>query len=345
MKIKRLIVTVLLVFAVSFTPISAKARDDINVTYQVDPSYEVVIPSDTDIPFMTEKTSCGTIQIKEALLEENKCILVEMNSSGNLINEENPDDKIPYQILNEDKQFTSQKYTKAGEETKLNISIKKEDWEKALGGNYKTEIKFTVSYANKDGSTNNTSSQNEIIIPEPKTYTLVINTMIPATNTIVIDAEHASAQYVEGNKGLSDSYPVPRFSNPQFKITAEAGYIITRVLLNGTDVTNELINDTLMLSGVCENQVIKIETEAIPKETEETTEEETEETTEETTEEITEETTEETATENQQKQEEGKHFNFLWIVLPLLSVGIFTGIFFLIKKRKNDKNAKENIDK
>lgn len=329
MKIKRLIVTVLMVFAVSFTPISAKARDNISVTYQVDPSYEVVTPSDTGIPFMTEKISCGTIQIKEALLEENKCILVEMDSSGNLINEENPNDKIPYQILNEDKQFTSQKYTKAGEETELNISIKKEDWERALGGNYKTEIKFTISYVDKYASTNTSASEDESKKPAPITKTMVIDTIVPTTNTVAIEAEHASALYVEGDKGLSDAYPVPRFSNPQFKITAEAGYIITRVLLNGTDVTNELINDTLMLSGVCENQVIKIETEAIPKETKEETEE----------------ITEETATENQQKQEEGKHFNFLWIVLPLLSVGIFTGIFFLIKKRKNDKNAKENIYK
>lgn len=338
MKIKRLIVTVFLVFVVSFTPISAKARDDINVTYQVDPSYEVVVPSDTSIPFMTEKTSCGTIQIKEALLEENKCILVEMNSSGNLINEENPDDKIPYQILNEDKQFTGQKYTKAGEETKLNISIKKEDWEKALGGKYKTEIKFTVSYVDKDSSMNTTASEGESGKPAPTTQTLVIDTMVPTTNTVAIDAEHASALYVEGDKGLSDAYPVPRFSNPQFKFTADDGYIITSILLNGTDVTKEIKNDTLMLSNVCENQVIRIETEAIPQETEE----ETEEITEETTEEIT----EESATENQQEQEENtKHFNFLWIVLPLLSVGIFTGIFFLIKKRKNDKNAKENTDK
>ena len=360
MKIKRLIATALLALAVSFIPIPAKSQDNISVTYQVNPSYEVEIPSDTGIPFMTENISCGTIKIKKAVLEENKCILVEMNSSGNLINEDNPDDKIPFQILNEDKQFTSQKYTKAGEETKLNISIKKEDWEKALGGNYKTEIKFTVSYANKDGSTNNTSSQNEIIIPEPKTYTLVIDTMIPATNTVVIDAEHASAQYVEGNKGLSDSYPVPRFSNPQFRFTAEDGYLIKKVLLNGTDVTKEIKNDILKISGVCENQIIRIETEAIQQETEEETTmtpQETEEATKVTpqeTEEATKVTPQETEEETKEQlpetkpsenetgemttdtaeEKNGKHFSFWWILLPLLSVGIITGITVFIIKRK-----------
>ena len=298
-------------------------------------------------------------------------ITIQADTKDVTMNLINPDDKIPFQILNEDKQFTSQKYTKAGEETKLNISIKKEDWEKALGGNYKTEIKFTVSYANKDGSTNNTSSQNEIIIPEPKTYTLVIDTMIPATNTVVIDAEHASAQYVEGNKGLSDSYPVPRFSNPQFRFTAEDGYLIKKVLLNGTDVTKEIKNDILKISGVCENQIIRIETEAIQQETEEettmtpqeteeatkVTPQETEEATKVTpqeTEEATKVTPQETEEETKEQlpetkpsenvtgemttdtaeEKNGKHFSFWWILLPLLSVGIITGITVFIIKRK-----------
>ena len=150
MKNKRLIVTALLALAVSVLPVSAKARDGIDVTYQVDPSYEVVIPSDTTIPFLSEKEDCGSIQIKKAVLEENKCILVEMSSSGALINEEHPKSQIPYQISDGRAPFTSQKYTKAGEETKLYVSIKKEDWEKAIGGNYKTEITFTISYVDKE---------------------------------------------------------------------------------------------------------------------------------------------------------------------------------------------------
>lgn len=149
MKKKQLIVTVLLVLAFSVIPVSAKASNTISVMYQVDPSYEVVIPSYTDIPYMAEMTTYGTIQIKEAVLEEDKCILVEMNSSGVLVNEEYPQSTIPYQVLHENKPFTSQKYTKKGEETKLDISIKKEDWKKAMGGTYKAEITFTISYVDK----------------------------------------------------------------------------------------------------------------------------------------------------------------------------------------------------
>ena len=269
MKNKRLIVTALLALAVSFIPLTAKAGDDISVTYQVDPSYEVVIPSDTTIPFMSEEAAFGTIQIKEAVLEEDKCILVEMNSGGYLINEENPNSQIPYQIINKDEPFTCQKYTKAGEETKLYISIKKEDWEKAIGGKYKTEITFTISYVDKE-YIKTSQSESEAVVPT--THTVVIETMVPTTHTVAIDAEHASALYVEGDKGLSDAYPIPRFSNPQFKLSAEDGYIIKRVLLNGTDVTKEIKNDTLMLHTVCENRIIRIETEAIPQETTQTPE-------------------------------------------------------------------------
>lgn len=93
-----------------------------------------------------------------------------------------------------------------------------------------------------------------------------IGTTVPETHTVSIEAEHASAQYMEGDKGISDAYPVPRFSKPEFKITAKDGYEIKRVLLNGKDVTKRLKNGTLKLSEVCENQVIRIETEAVAPE-------------------------------------------------------------------------------
>lgn len=94
-----------------------------------------------------------------------------------------------------------------------------------------------------------------------------IETTVPTTHTVVIDAKHASAQYVQGDMGLSSAYAVPRFSNPKFKITVEEGYQIKRVLLNGKDVTKKIKKNTLKLSEVCEDQVIKIETEAIAQET------------------------------------------------------------------------------
>lgn len=93
-----------------------------------------------------------------------------------------------------------------------------------------------------------------------------IGTTVPETHTVSIEAEHASAQYMEGDKGISDAYPVPRFSKPEFKITAKDGYEIKRVLLNDNDVTKNVEKGILKLSEVCENQVIRIETEAVAPE-------------------------------------------------------------------------------
>lgn len=93
-----------------------------------------------------------------------------------------------------------------------------------------------------------------------------IGTTVPETHTVSIEAEHASAQYMEGDKGISDAYPVPRFSKPEFKITVEDGYEVKRVLLNDNDVTKNVENGSLKLSEVCENQVIRIETEAVAPE-------------------------------------------------------------------------------
>ena len=209
----------------------------------------------------------------------------------------------------------------------------------------------------------------------------VIETTVPTTHTVAIEAEHASVLYVEGDKGISDAYPVPRFSDPQFKITAEDGYIIKRVLLNGTDVTKEIKKDILKLSEVSENQVIKIETEAISQETPQTpqnsvdveetvhnqetgeqlpetkppkAENESDGSDTEKEQEATGSTQEVTDTEGQQEQEEigqttsgevenTKHFNFLWIVLPL-SAGIFAGSIYLIIMRKNKKNQEGDLD-
>ena len=71
----------------------------------------------------------------------------------NLKNSNNSKAIIPYQILAGDEAeshpFTSVQYTKAGEETPLTIVIKKEDWKKAVAGQYSDTVTFTISYVDK----------------------------------------------------------------------------------------------------------------------------------------------------------------------------------------------------
>lgn len=90
-----------------------------------------------------------------------------------------------------------------------------------------------------------------------------IGTTVPTTHSVSIEAEHASALYLQGTKGESDTYTVPRFSEPEFRLSVEDGYQMGRILLNGTDVTAQVKDGVLKLSEVYEDQVITIETKEI----------------------------------------------------------------------------------
>ena len=90
-----------------------------------------------------------------------------------------------------------------------------------------------------------------------------IGTTVPTSHSVSIEAEHASALYLQGTKGESDAYTVPRFSEPEFQIQVEEGYQIEKVLLNGTDVTAQLVDGKLKLSQICEDQVIEIQTKQL----------------------------------------------------------------------------------
>lgn len=90
-----------------------------------------------------------------------------------------------------------------------------------------------------------------------------IGATVPDYHSVAIEAEHASALYVQGSKGESMAYSVLRFSEPEFQIRAEDGWKISRVLLNGTDVTSQMKDGILKLGAVREDQVITIETTEI----------------------------------------------------------------------------------
>ena len=90
-----------------------------------------------------------------------------------------------------------------------------------------------------------------------------IGATVPDYHSVAIEAEHASALYVQGSKGESMAYSVLRFSEPEFQIRSEDGWKISRVLLNGTDVTSQMKDGILKLAAVREDQVITIETTEI----------------------------------------------------------------------------------
>lgn len=116
------------------------------VTYHVDPSYMVLVPANTTIPFNEESVNYGKIRVEEAQIEEGKCIQVELISDKKLKNQSGKEGEIPYEILADTTAFTKARYTTAGEETVLGITIDRESWKKAPPGSYADTVIFQISY-------------------------------------------------------------------------------------------------------------------------------------------------------------------------------------------------------
>lgn len=92
--------------------------------------------------------------------------------------------------------------------------------------------------------------------------TSTIGTTVPDKHSVSIQADHASALYLEGTKGESDAYVVPRLSEPSFQLSVEQGWALERILLNGQDVTDQVKQGILKLPPVCSDQVITLETKS-----------------------------------------------------------------------------------
>ena len=75
-------------------------------TYHVDPSYMVLVPANTTIPFNEESVNYGKIRVEEAQIEEGKCIQVELISDKKLKNQSGKEGEIPYEILADTTAFT-----------------------------------------------------------------------------------------------------------------------------------------------------------------------------------------------------------------------------------------------
>ena len=101
----------------------------------------------------------------------------------------------------------------------------------------------------------------------------IISTTVPDEHKVEIVGDHAyvifGEETEEDEEGTErqDSeekiYPVKRFSEPQFQICAEDGWKVTKVLLNGTDVTDQVKEGVITLPSVYEDQILTLETEEI----------------------------------------------------------------------------------
>ena len=246
------------------------------VTYHVDPSYMVLVPANTTIPFNEESVNYGKIRIEEAQIEEGKCIQVELISDKKLKNQSGKEGEIPYEILADTTAFTKARYhdrQRILEKGTVRLlcgygyfsdilcgcdRLEQEDGQMKKAAIILMGICLCLSIpVAAEAAQTGTSSV---------TQQSTINTTVPDTHMVTIRSEHAqvSYQHEEGDDEETQetvTYAVERFSSPQFQIQPKKGWKITAVLVNGEDVTDQLKDGMLTLPEVYEDQLLVVETE------------------------------------------------------------------------------------
>ena len=90
-----------------------------------------------------------------------------------------------------------------------------------------------------------------------------IRTTVPDSHNIRVEKSHADV-VIEGEEdqieGNIDNFVVDRFAEPKIQITPEEGWKVSRILLNGEDVTEQFKDGYLTLEEVCEDTTLVIET-------------------------------------------------------------------------------------
>lgn len=88
----------------------------------------------------------------------------------------------------------------------------------------------------------------------------VISVTVPDSHTITVIADHAQAFL---NAKAESTILVSRLSEPRLLIRPDTGYKVTKVTLNGQDITSQLQGGYYTLSPVYEDKTLTIETEAV----------------------------------------------------------------------------------
>lgn len=88
-----------------------------------------------------------------------------------------------------------------------------------------------------------------------------ISVTVPDSHTLTVQAEHAQV-FIESRE--ADSFEVSRLSAPRLLIRPENGYRVTKVTLNGVDVTAQVKAGYYTLEPVYEEKTLIVETEKAP---------------------------------------------------------------------------------
>ena len=95
--------------------------------------------------------------------------------------------------------------------------------------------------------------------------TVKITTTVPSTHTITVKQADGAAVTCNGKSGTT--FTVERLSQPQLLVRPDSGRVLTRVLVNGADVTAAVQDGSYTLPAVYEDLTLQVETDAAPQTT------------------------------------------------------------------------------
>lgn len=124
---------------------SASKSEETTITTEIQPTYSVTIPEDTEIPFNETETDFNRVELKSAQLEVGKSVKVSVQT-GALANTDDETKTIPYTVMAGEAKFTGAEYTTAGQGTDLTLVVDQDDWDSAYAGTYEGTVTFTISY-------------------------------------------------------------------------------------------------------------------------------------------------------------------------------------------------------
>ena len=88
-----------------------------------------------------------------------------------------------------------------------------------------------------------------------------ISTTVPDSHNIRVEKSHADVVIEEDQiEGNIDNFVVDRFAEPKIRIAPEEGWKVSKIFLNGEDVTEQFKDGYLTLEEVCEDLTLVIET-------------------------------------------------------------------------------------
>lgn len=90
--------------------------------------------------------------------------------------------------------------------------------------------------------------------------TVKITTTVPSTHTITVAQADGAAVFCNGQPGTT--FTVERLSQPQLLVRPDSGRVLTRLLVNGADVTGSVQGGYYTLPAVYEDLTLQVETDA-----------------------------------------------------------------------------------